>query len=249
MDTLRQNVNPRWSGSGLLALLLVAFARGDEPPTAEITPPAATSYYGREIAQTMHYLGASWLVRESRDREEDCAAMLSELKVRPGMAVCDMGCGNGFYTVRLAELVGERGKVIGVDIQPEMLRFLAARVEEQQIGNIEPILGTADDPRLKPGSLDLILCVDVYHEFSHPEQMLAAMRKALKPSGQLVLVEFRAEDPQVPIKPLHKMTKRQVLRELEPNGLQLVRQFDGLPWQHMMFFQAESRAAGGDEKR
>lgn len=249
MVALRQPVNLRRIGCGLIAILLVAVVRGDEPPVADTVPPAATSYYDREIAQTMHYLGASWLVRESREREEDCAAMLSELKVRPGMTVCDMGCGNGFYTLRLSELVGDRGKVIGVDIQPEMLRFLAARVAEQERGNVEPILGTAIDPGLKPGSLDLILCVDVYHEFSHPEQMLAAMRQALKPSGQLVLVEFRAEDPNVPIKPLHKMTKRQVLRELEPNGFRLVRQFDGLPWQHMMFFQAEARAARGDEKR
>ncbi len=164
------------------------------------------------IAQTMHYLGADWLTRESRQREEDCTTMLGALGVKPGMAVCDMGCGNGFYTLELAELVGDQGAVYAVDIQQEMLRLLEARAEKTELKNIKPVLGSLIDPRLPDGKLDLILCVDVYHEFSHPEHMLAAMRKSLKKDGRLVLVEFRKEDPKVPIKELHKMSKKQILK-------------------------------------
>jgi len=194
-------------------------------------------YKGREIAQTMHYTGAPWLIRESRQREEDCEKMLKNLGVKPGMTVCDMGCGNGFYSLKLAKMVGENGKVLAVDIQPEMLRLLKARAQEQGIENIELILGDIDDPKLPQGEVDLILCVDVYHEFSHPVEMLAGMRQSLKPDGQIALLEFRMEDPNVPIKRLHKMSKKQSVLEYEANGFQLAKEFDGLPWQHMMFFE------------
>jgi ubiquinone/menaquinone biosynthesis C-methylase UbiE len=200
---------------------------------------------GREIAQTMHYLGAPWLIRESREREEDCTTMLRELKLEPGMVVCDMGCGNGFYSLRMAKAVGPAGRVLAVDIQPEMLRLLQSRAAEGEIDNIETVLGTLIDPQLPPGGVDLILCVDVYHEFSHPEQMLAAMRASLKPNGVVVLVEFRSEDPKVPIKVLHKMSKAQINKELPPNGFKLVREYDELPWQHMMFFGRDDQAVQG----
>jgi ubiquinone/menaquinone biosynthesis C-methylase UbiE len=134
--------------------------------------------------------------------------------------------------------------VLAVEIQPEMLSLLNERAKKENIKNIEPILGTVIDPKLPESKLDLILLVDVYHEFSHPEHMLQAMRKSLKPKGRLVLVEFRQEDPEVPIKLLHKMSKEQILKELPPNGYKLVEQFDKLPWQHVMFFEpasAESR--------
>ncbi len=203
---------------------------------APAIPPAMTEYMGRSIAQTMHYLGAPWLVRESRQREEDCQTMLKQLGITEGMVVCDMGCGNGFYTLELARLVGERGRVLAVDIQPEMLRLLQARADEAELENIELISGTVVDPRLPADQVDVILCVDVYHEFSHPTQMLAAMRRALSPQGVVVLVEFREEDPQVPIKPLHKMSKAQINKELLANGFRLSREFDDLPWQHMMCF-------------
>lgn len=199
-------------------------------------PPALTHYKGREIAKTMHYEGAAWLTRESREREEECSTLLKVLDVKPGQTVCDLGCGNGFYSLPLAKLVGERGKVLAVDIQPEMLRLLSARAGEAEIKNIKPILGTLVDPKLPEGDVDLVICIDVYHEFSHPEQMLAAIRKALKPDGRLVLVEFRLEDPEVPIKLVHKMSKEQVLKELVPNGFKLAGQFDKLPWQHVMTF-------------
>ncbi len=205
----------------------------------EAIPPAVDEYRGRKIAQTMHYLGADWLTRESREREEDCSTMLEALGIKPGMKVCDLGCGNGFYTLKLAEMVGEKGEVWAVDIQQEMLRLLEDRAKKQGVKNIKPVLGSVVDPRLPAGKMDLILCVDVYHEFSHPAPMLAAMRKALSPEGRVALVEFRQEDPEVPIKELHKMSKRQILKEWEPSGFKLVGQFDKLPWQHLMFFSRE----------
>jgi cyclopropane fatty-acyl-phospholipid synthase-like methyltransferase len=206
---------------------------------AEKTPPPLKFYKGREIADAMHYSGASWLVRESREREEECSTMLKALHLKPGQTVCDMGCGNGFYTLKLAKLVGEKGQVLAVDIQPEMLSLLNERAKEEKLSNIKPILGTPVDPNLPEGKIDLILCVDVYHEFSNPEEMLAVMRKSLKPGGRIALAEFRAEDPKVPIKPLHKMTKEQILKEWPANGFKLVEQFDKLPWQHLMFFEAK----------
>lgn len=218
-------------------------ARADEEP---LLPPALTQYKGRTIAPTMSSEGAAWLTRESREREEHCQTLLKALKLKPGQTICDMGCGNGFYTLKMARLVGKKGRVLAVDVQPEMLHLLDLRAKQRRVENVEPIAGTLADPRLPAGEIDMILCVDVYHEFSHPEQMLAAMRKALKPKGRLVLVEFRAEDPEVPILPLHKMTKPQVLAELEPNGFKLVESFDKLPWQHVLFFERNDPPADED---
>jgi len=220
---------------GLLLCIIAPRATGEE---ADV-PPALKEYKGREIAQTMHFLGAPWLTRESRDREEDCETMLESLKIKPGDIVCDMGCGNGFYTLKLAKLVGKRGKVIAVDIQREMLGLLDDRAKQEKVSNIDTVLGTVVDPKLPKEAVDLVLLVDVYHEFSHPEQMLAAIRKSLKPTGRVALVEFRAEDPNVPIKPLHKMSKEQIMKEFPPNGFKLVEEFDKLPWQHLMFFQRD----------
>lgn len=200
------------------------------------TPPALDEYMGRRIAQTMHYAGAEWLIRNEREREERCSLMLANLGFKPGATICDMGCGNGYHTLQLAKMTGKDGMVVGVDVQPEMLGFLRERMEQQGIENVIPILGSYHNPHLPPQTIDLILLVDVYHEFSHPEQMLAAMRTSLKPNGVIVLVEYREEDPKVPIKPLHKMSKAQVNRELTANGFKLVSEFDKLPWQHMMFF-------------
>jgi len=184
----------------------------------------------------MHYTGAEWLTRDNREQEERCSLMLANLGMKQGMTICDMGCGNGFYTLQLAKMTGDSGHVYGVDIQREMLKLLNQRADEQGVKNVTPVLGSFTDPRLPKGKIDLILLVDVYHEFSHPEQMLAAMREALSPEGVCVLVEFRAEDPNVPIKPEHKMTKAQIMKEWPPSGFKLVREFEGLPWQHMLFF-------------
>ncbi len=207
-----------------------------DPPAATEDSPAA--YMGREIATTMHYTGANWLTRESRQREEDCRRLLKELKVQPGQNICDMGCGNGFYTLKLARLTGAKGKVYAVDIQQEMLDLLKKRAKDGKLENIERVLGGEDDPHLPAGSIDLMLMVDVYHEFSKPEAMLKAIRKSLSPKGRIALVEFRGEDPNVPIKPEHKMTKKQILKEFPANGFKLESQFDDLPWQHLMFFSA-----------
>ncbi len=199
-------------------------------------PAPIEVYKGRRIAQTMHFMGAEWLIRDTREREERCSVMLTALGVKRGMTICDMGCGNGFYTLQMAKMVGPEGHVYGVDIQPEMLKMLNDRGDQMGVRNFTPVLGTGYDPRLPKGKVDLILCVDVYHEFSYPEPMLKAMREALSPRGAVVLVEYRAEDQNVPIKPEHKMTKAQIKKELLPNGFKLVKEFDRLPWQHMMWF-------------
>jgi ubiquinone/menaquinone biosynthesis C-methylase UbiE len=221
----------------LIASLLLLTAVASAALSDESIRPPLKKYYGRRIATTMHYLGAPWLTRDSRVREEDCETLLGALKIQPGQTVCDMGCGNGFYSLPMAKLVGEKGKVIAVDIQREMLGLLKDRAAAEGIGNIEPTHGSVVDPQLEPNSVDLVLMVDVYHEFSHPEQMLKAIRDSLKPTGRVALAEFRAEDRNVPIKKLHKMSKKQILKEFEPNGFKLVEEFDELPWQHLMFFE------------
>ncbi len=220
-------------GLGTLTLLLPgSTVMGQESSL----PPGLEIYMGRPIAQTMHFTGAPWLIRNTREREERCSLMLANLGIKPGMTVCDMGCGNGFHTLKMAKMTGPKGTVMAVDVQPEMLKLLRDRTEKEGLENITPILGSFHNPRLPPNSIDLILLVDVYHEFSHPVTMLKAMRESLRPEGVIVLVEFRAEDPKVPIKPLHKMSKEQILKELPANGFKLVKDYDKLPWQHMMFF-------------
>jgi ubiquinone/menaquinone biosynthesis C-methylase UbiE len=205
----------------------------------EELPPARTHYKGREIAKPMHHSAAEWLTRAERARQENTALLMEQLDIEEGQTVADIGCGNGYFTLRMARRVGSKGTVFAVDIQEEMLRKLAKRAEEAEpkLENIRLIHGTVAAPKLPENSCDLILLVDAYHEFSHPVHMLRDMRKALKPDGRLALVEFRAEDPDVPIKPLHKMSKRQIMKELPPNGLELVESFDELPWQHLMFFE------------
>lgn len=228
------------TGIFLVALLLACSTTAQDPAaneTSTTVPPGRTSYLGRKIAQTMHYTGAQWLIRDAREREERCSMTLAHLGVRAGMTICDMGCGNGYYSLKLAKLVTPSGRVLAVDVQPQMLYMLRQRAEQAGVENITPILGSIHNPQLPTGSCDLILMVDVYHELSHPRRMLAAMRKALKPNGEIVLVEYREEDPKVPIKPLHKMSKKQILKEMSANGFKLSRQFDGLPWQHLMAFQ------------
>lgn len=199
-------------------------------------PRGLTSYMGRRVAQPMSYHGIPWLNRPERVDEEKPSEMLEQLRLRDGMTVCDMGSGDGYYTFKMANLIAPKGRVIAVDIQPEMLQALSRRMKEIKVENIDTVLGELWDPKLEASSLDVVLMVDVYHEFSHPIQMLAAIRTALKPDGVIALVEFRAEDPTVPIKPEHKMTKAQAIKEYRANGFKLVREYDKLPQQHLMFF-------------
>ncbi len=230
-----------WSADAVHCLAQSSDDSAETTKQESQVPKALTQYKGREIARTMHYLGAEWLIRNEREREERCSLMIANLGIKPGMTLCDMGCGNGYHTLRMAQLTGKTGQVFGVDVQSEMLGFLRTRMEEQGIENVVPILGSFHSPRLPVNSIDLILLVDVYHEFSHPEQMLAGMRRALKPGGLIVMVEYRAEDKTVPIKRLHKMSKAQVDKELTSNGFKLVKEFDRLPWQHMMFYGKDDK--------
>ncbi len=205
-----------------------------EPPKPQ--EQARQVYLGRVLAQPMSHLGASWLIRPERDDEENVTDSYRQLKLTAGMTVCDMGCGNGFWTLPMAQDVGPEGRVLAVDIQAEMLDKLRSRAGKQNLDNIEPILGAVDDPNLPAGKVDLLLMVDVYHEFSHPESMLWGIRRSLSPQGVVALLEYREEDPEVPIKPLHKMSKRQIMKEYTRNGFKLVREYNQLPWQHLMFF-------------
>ncbi len=201
-------------------------------------PPGKTVYMGRRVAQAMSFHGANWLIRDTREQEERPSQVLPQLGLKPGMTVCDMGCGNGFYSIEMAKVIAP-GNVLAVDIQPEMLHLLKLRCDDAKIENVKPLLGTVVDPQLPENSVDLVLMVDVYHEFSHPEQMMAAVRKSLKPGGLVALLEYREEDPLVPIKPEHKMSKKQILKEYKANGFRLAKEYDELPWQHLMFFEVD----------
>ncbi len=218
-------------------------APADQIPTAQIPADrprpqekARRAYMGRVLAQPMSHLGAGWLIRPTREEEERPTESLKQLGLKPGMTTCDMGCGNGFWTLMMARVVGPSGRVLAVDIQPEMLTKLKQRTAQYGIENVEPILGAVDDPKLPAGEVDLVMMVDVYHEFSHPESMLWSIRRSLKPNGVVALLEYREEDPRVPIKPKHKMSKPQIMKEYQNNGFKLVREYNDLPWQHLMFF-------------
>jgi precorrin-6B methylase 2 len=201
-------------------------------------------YLGREIAEVMGHQAAEWLERPEREREEEPSRLLTALKIEPGAVVADIGAGSGYLTFRLAERVGPKGKVLAVDIQPEMLALIRKRMKERGVNNIEVVRGTVSDPKLPASAVDLILMVDVYHEFSHPWEMTVAMVKALKPGGRLVFVEYRLEDPDVPIKLVHKMTEKQVLKEMAPHPLRHLKTLDVLPRQHIIIFEKRAETDG-----
>jgi ubiquinone/menaquinone biosynthesis C-methylase UbiE len=198
--------------------------------------PGVHPVSGRVYAQPMGVQGADWLDRRERDVEEEPDQGIRLLRVQRGSTVADIGAGSGYMTVRLAKAVGPMGKVYANDIQPGMLQLLQGAVAKAKLTNVVPVLGTLDDPRLPPASIDLAIMVDVYHEFSEPQKMLAGIRDALKPGGRLALFEYRAEDPDVPIRPEHKMTKAQVKLELEHEGFKQQRVYDDLPRQHLIVF-------------
>lgn len=206
----------------LLVLMLVA--------------PAQQPQIKRQPAPVMSAEGADWLIRPERIREEDPDRMLASLEIKKGAVVADVGAGVGYHVWRLSEIVGPTGKVIGEDIQPEMLRMLKKNIDDRKLRNVEIVLGTPSDPKLPENSLDLVLMVDVYHEFADPIAMMGHIRKALKPDGRMVLIEFRKEDPNVPIQPLHKMSVLEVRSELESMGFRFQKVLTFLPWQHILFF-------------
>ncbi len=198
---------------------------------------------GRRIAQVMGWGGADWLERSEREMEEMPEKALDSMGLKPGMTVADVGAGSGYFTVRLSRRVGPSGKVYAQDIQPEMLRLLRRRLDANEFKNIETVLGTEADPKLPAGALDLILLVDVYHEFSQPQLMLRKLRDALKPEGRLVLLEYRKEDPWVPIRPEHKMTVAEAKLEVEDEGFRLERVGRELPRQHILVFRRADKSA------
>lgn len=194
-------------------------------------------YMGREIAHVMGHLAASWLERPEREEEENPKKLIESLKVKEGDVIADIGAGSGYYSFRLSKLVGDKGKIMAVDIQKEMLDIINEKAKKEKVTNIETVMGEEADPKLKDNSIDLILLVDVYHEFNLPYEMTEKMVKAMKPGGRLVFVEFRLEDPKVPIKLVHKMTEKQVIKEMaEFKELKHAGTSDKLPWQHVITF-------------
>ena len=193
-------------------------------------------YMGREIAQVMGHTGAGWLERPSREAEEQPQRVVNALDLKPTDVVADIGSGTGYFSFRLSSLVPQ-GKVLAVDVQPEMLEIVDLIKQERNITNVESILGSVTDPHLPDGSVDLALMVDVYHELSYPKEMMEGVVKALKPDGRVVLVEYRGENPFLPIKALHKMTQRQVRKEMQAVGLQWQETKSFLPQQHLMVFK------------
>lgn len=194
-------------------------------------------YMGREISQIMGHLAAGWLERPKREREEMPNKLIEMLKLKEGDVVADIGVGTGYIARRISPKVGDTGIVYGVEIQREMLDILAEKMAEENITNIKGILGTITDPKLPPNSVDLVIMVDVYHEFSHPYEMMQNICRGLKTGGRVVFVEYRLEDPNVPIKLLHKMSELQVIKEATPHPLSWVETFHDLPWQHVIIFE------------
>jgi ubiquinone/menaquinone biosynthesis C-methylase UbiE len=227
----------------LVSLSCVSFA---EPPkreapkydTKQFPDPTGIGkvYHGREIAQVMGYQGATWLERPERVREEEPAKLIKALAVKPGMVVADVGAGSGYHSFLLAPVVGAKGKIIASDIQQEMLDLIEKKAKRLKVKNIELVKGTNKDPKLPEAGVDLIIMVDVYHEFEFPFEMIDKMIAALKPGGRLVFVEFKAEDDKVAILPLHKMSERQVLKEMEAfKEMEHVKTHE-LHWQHVIVF-------------
>jgi ubiquinone/menaquinone biosynthesis C-methylase UbiE len=191
---------------------------------------------GRRIAPVMGIGGADWLVRNERVAEEHPDEALDLIGIAKGSSVGDVGAGVGYYSIKLAARVGPEGKVYANDIQSGMLDRLRKNLAAQHVANVVPVLGVEDDPRLPKEQLDLVLLVDVYHEFSKPVAMIDRIRESLKPGGRLVLLEYREEDPVVPIRPEHKMSLKTVRREIEPQGFTFQKSIEKLPWQHVIIF-------------
>ncbi len=229
---------------GAMVLCSATLAPADEAKAVERysrVPAGADGigkrYMGRDIAGVMGWQGAAWLEREERQREERTDLLVTALQLKPGMVVADIGAGTGYLARRMALGVVPGGKVLAVDVQPEMVALLRAAAKESGLTQIQPSLGSEDDVKLPAASVDLAIMVDVYHELAFPYEVLGSIVRALKPGGQLVFVEYRAEDPQVPIKLLHKMSEAQIKREAAAHALVWDRTVGSLPWQHLVVFR------------
>jgi ubiquinone/menaquinone biosynthesis C-methylase UbiE len=235
----------------LILLLILALALPAAVTAAEKAPPRYVTvtaspdgigkvYMGREIAQVMGAGGASWLERTERAHAARPDLVLSVMDIKPGMVIADIGAGTGYYARRTARRAGSKGIVYAVEVQPQMMALLEQNLSRHQATNVRAVLGTTTDPRLPAASLDLAILVDVYHEFEFPHEMLAAIVRALKSGGRVAFVEFRANDPAVPIKPLHTMTEEQVRKEAAAHPLEWVKTVRDLPWQHVVIFRRNS---------
>lgn len=241
-----------WVGHLLvIGMLAGSLLHGAEPVTARVptplyelrpgTPDGLGKWFlGREIAHFMTHQGAEWLERPEREEEEKTSLVLPALKLGPGQRVADVGAGSGYFSWRMAQRVGSTGIVYANDIQPEMLAILSNNVAAQGVTNVVPVLGTITDPRLPTNALDLVLMVDVYHEFDHPYEMMQGIVRALRPGGRVVFVEYRGEEKWVPIKPLHKMTEAQVKAEMALHPLEWVETLKVLPRQHILVFRKKA---------
>jgi ubiquinone/menaquinone biosynthesis C-methylase UbiE len=218
----------RLTWSAPIALLLAVVVAAQAPGVHPIS--------GRRFAPVMGYQGADWLERSERDEEEAPDIALNVLKIPKGASVADIGAGSGFITERLSARVGPTGRVFANDLQPQMLQILGRRLAQRKITNVTLVQGTVDDPKLDPASVDLEIMVDVYHELSQPQAMLRRLRAALKPGGRLVLLEYRKEDPTIPIKFEHKMSVAEAKLELEAEGFTLAKVDEALPRQHILIF-------------
>ncbi|MEX0963537.1 MAG: methyltransferase domain-containing protein [Pseudohongiellaceae bacterium] len=222
------------------ALLYTAVLQAAEFPGYEVAPERRTTgigkfYMGREISFVMGHQAADWLNRPGRIQEEMPDQVVANMGLDPDHVVADIGAGSGYFSFRIAKLVPQ-GKVLAVDIQPEMLSLIEQRKAIEGVTNIEGVLGQVDDPNLPPNSIDAAIMVDAYHEFDHPFEMIDGINNALKVGGRIFLLEYRGEDDSVPIRPLHKMTEEQVVKEMSVFGLEWTDTLDFLPWQHMMIF-------------
>lgn len=193
-------------------------------------------YMGREISQVMGHLGASWLERPMREQEERTDLLVKGMELRPEDKIADIGAGSGYFSFRMAKLL-KNGKVYAVDISPNMLGIIRAKIKGNKVTNVSPVQSTITKTMLEPSSIDKALIVDAYHEFSHPREMALSIYQSLKPEGRLILIEYRKEDPKVLIKPLHKMSEKQAILEIESTGFKWEKTLSMLPQQHFMIFK------------
>jgi len=235
----------------VLALAPAGFLAPSQQPNPQTPPryevralhdPNGTGrfYMGREIALVMGAEGMAWLDRPEREGEERPDVVIDALKLRPGNVVADLGAGSGYFTFRMAKKVGVSGKVLAVDIQDAMLDAIRQRASQRRITNVEEIKAGETDPHLPAASVDLVLMVDVYHELAYPYEVMTRVREGLKPGGRVVFVEYRKEDPEVPIKEVHKMSVEQLEKEMEAADLSLVRTIERLPTQHIVIFEKQN---------